>query len=197
MRVEPSRAVLFLLLGMMAGSVDAQGRAPGSRWMLGIGASILATSDRNGPTMGLSGAIGLEKYLGPQVSARMVFEGTRTVRTRSGGFVCSATGDCPIPVFPDAMLSGELHGLVSLRQSLPVRLIGGAGITIPLGGRENWRGAHRADSSAGIRATLRGGLEISLGKRLRASRIQLTRSAYTKSIFSMDWLDALVILFPL
>jgi hypothetical protein len=80
---------------------------------------------------------------------------------------------------------------------VPLRVIAGAGITLPIGGRENWSGALAVDSSAGLRANLRAGLEVPLGRSRKAPRLQFTRSGFTRSIFSMNWLDAVFISFPL
>ncbi|MEP7345798.1 MAG: hypothetical protein ABI877_11040 [Gemmatimonadaceae bacterium] len=94
-------------------------------------------------------------------------------------------------------MSGEVMAVAAISRRIPMRVVAGAGITIPVGGRENWSGASAIDSSAGVRAGFRAGLEVPLGRSRSAPRFSFTRSGYTKSIFSMNWLDALFISFPL
>lgn len=181
-----------------ASVVGAQDTRRDTKVLVGLGGAVYATNDRGGSTMGLGASLGIERLISQRLTIRAVASGLRTVTTRDDAFGCPpAPAECSIAVFPEQLLSGELLGLVSPGGISFLKIVAGAGLTIPRGGRENWRGAPRVDSMAGTRATFRGGIELSLGRSPAAPRLLLTRSGYSKAIFSMDWLDGLSLVIPL
>ena len=190
------RVALVGIVGVSApAAVAAQGLENRVRVVATLSGAILQTSNRAGGMFGIGGGLGIERAVSSSVAMRALITGYRAVAIGDNAFVSCPVTPCPISVFPDWLVVGELQGLVSLDREQRWRMVGGAGVALPIGGREKYRGAPSVDSTASPRATLRAGLEWRMGGNA-APRIQLTRSAYTKSIFSLDWLDAFAIAVP-
>lgn len=160
------------------------------------GAILRKTSNRSHATLSLGGGLGMERRVTPWVATRLFVGVYRPVVRGNSVFVpCPPPETCSDAVFPDWLVVSELQGLVSVRRDHALKVLGGVGVAFPIGGRAPYLGAPRVDSTASPRATLRGGLELRLGGN-SAPRVQLTRSAFTKAIFSLDWLDVLAVAIP-
>ena len=174
------------------GAQDVDGRI---RAVASLSAAIMQADDRGGPGLALGGGFGIERPVTHAVTTRLLVTGYKATRWGNEVFVpCPPPTTCSNSVFPNWLLVTELQGLFGNREGR-LKLLGGVGMTIPLGGHREFLGTPPNDSSKAPRATLRAGIEWRLGG-LSKPRLQLTRSAYTKSIFSLDWLDALGITVP-
>lgn len=182
----------------LTGVLAAQEPPRQLRILVGPLSGVYATSHRDGPAMGFGVAVGLERSISQRISVRGLAIGIKTDFTNIGVRVCqpSPLGCRPPAVFPKGLVSGEFQSVASPLNGVPARVLGGVGVVIPIGGRANEVTGTYSDSSTGVRLTFRTGLEVSFGKSRRAPRAQLTRTGFSKAIFSMNWLDALGILFP-
>lgn len=189
------RCILFVLLACPV-RADAQQVSSGSRMFMGLGIGIYRTRDIGGAGGGFGATLGVERAIASRLQLRGAVSVFKTYVDRDGAFACPPEPPCRIGVFHDELVSGDVQSVVQLHQALPLHVTGGLGITVPFGGHENWRGGPPADSAAGIRPNFRAGLEFALGRSRTAPRLQLTRSGYTRSIYSLNWLDALFVLIP-
>lgn len=183
-----------LIVSVAPTTVFSQG-SDGVRLVASVSGAILQTSNRSGGMFGIGGGVGIERAISSSAALRASISAYRAVALGDNAPVFCPVTPCPASVFPDWLVVTELQGLLSLDRAQRVMVVVGAGVAFPVGGREKYRGAQRVDSTASARATLRVGVEWRMGG-LSAPRLQLTRSAYTKSMFSLDWLDALAIVVP-
>jgi hypothetical protein len=196
MRICGRRGILSAGL-VAACTVNAAAQEVDSRLrgVASFSAAILRSDDRGGTGLSLGGGLGIERGVTQILSTRLVATAYRAMLWGNDVFVpCPPPGACSNSVFPNWLLVTELQGLFGNREGR-LKLLGGVGMTFPLGGHRAFLGTPPSDSSSTPRATLRAGVEWRLGGRSKP-RLQLTRSAYTKSIFSLDWLDALGITVP-
>jgi hypothetical protein len=190
-------ACLLVVLATGPVRAGAQDSTSGARVVMGLGLGIYRTNAIGGAAAGFGAAVGFERAVAPTLQLRGAVAVFKTYVDRDGAFACPPDPPCRIGVFHDELVSGELQSAVQLHRGVPLHVIGGLGITVPFGGHENWRRGPPADSAAGVRASFRAGLEVALGRSRSAPRLQLTRSGFSRSIYSLNWLDALFVFFPL
>lgn len=187
--------LVLLTLAGMSGRLEGQGAPSRHSRLLGLAAGVYATSDLGGPSLGVGAGAWFERQSGEHGATRWFLGGMRTITTRDDAFGCPLGPDCPIAIFPDWLITSEFQTLWLASADTPVRFLAGFGLSVPIGGRENWGGAPRLHSTAGVRTVLRAGIEV--GSTTRSTpRIQLTRSFYPTQVFSLKWVDAIVLLVP-
>ena len=197
MRACERRSLLtaYLLGACTVNAVGAQEIHGRIRAVASLSAAIMQADDRGGPGLALGGGLGIERAFTQAATTRLLVTAHKAMHWGNEVFVpCPPPGTCSNSVFPNWLLVTELQGLVGNREGR-LNVLGGFGMAFPLGGHRPFLGTPPNDSSKTPRATLRAGVEWRLGGRSKP-RLQLSRSAYTKSILSLDWLDALGITVP-
>lgn len=194
--VRAVSVIALLLTG--ARSAVAQHMASETRVLVGPGLGVYQANSRGGAGKGFGATVLLERAITRRVALRGSFAAFKTFVVRDGGVACPPDPPCgDLGFFPDEVVTGSVQTAVKAHTSVPLSAIGALGVTIPTEGHENVRGGPLADSRAGPRATYQFGIELVLGRSRRAPRLQLIRSGYSRSIYSMNWLDALFVVFPL
>lgn len=193
----PIGAVAAATMLLFALTRSAQSQQVRWRVLAGGSAAILYADDQGDGTYGLGVGLGVERELRAGLAIRLSTNVLRSRRTPNNVIACPALPPCSVAAFPAWQITIDAQGLVPIYPRSPVRLVVGLGATVPVGGREDWRGSPPADSTASVRPTLRLGGEARLGRSVLAPRVQLTRSLFTRSIYSVSWVDALGLLFPL
>ena len=94
----------------------------------------------------------------------------------------------PDSVFPASLWTLEAQSLVRPMPRLPLWVIGGVGLAIPVGRRAGTNGSDIGDERAGVRGTWRLGGELQLGGPTTGARVQLAHSGYSNRMMSLEGL---------
>ena len=127
-------------------------------------------------------------------SLRVAVTGLNTVVTGDDIALCHLLPDescLPDSVFPASLWTLEGLSLVRPLYQLPIWVLGGVGLAVPVGRRAGTNGSDIGDVHAGARGTWRFGGELQLGRSPRAARLHLSRSGYSNRMMSLTGLVTL------
>ena len=174
---------------------EAQQRTSRSSVIAGVTLSGLRTAHPEGGIAAGGVLLGLERVLSDAFSLRAVASLTRGVFSADDIALCHPAGSGCLPdaVFPTWMSGLSLEGSLAPRRGWPIRIVGGLGAIVAGDPRENQRTRGAVDASAVLRATWRAGLEIPLGSSAKAPFVQVTRTGFTATPFSVSSIDAIAL----
>ena len=174
---------------------EAQQRTSRSSVIAGVTLSGLRTAHPEGGIAAAGVLLGLERVLSDAFSLRAVASLTRGVFSADDIALChpAGSGFLPDAVFPTWMSGLSLEGSLAPRRGWPIRIVGGLGAIVAGDPRENQRARGAVDASAVLRATWRAGLEIPLGSSAKAPFVQVTRTGFTATPFSVSSIDAIAL----
>jgi hypothetical protein len=146
-----------------------------------------------GGPIGLGFALSVERQRASW-TYRGVITGLNTVVMGDDIALCHLLPDescLPDSVFPASLWSLEGLTLVRPLARVPVQVLTGLGVAIPVGRRAGTNGSDVSDVRASVRGTWRFGGELQLGRGSRAARVQLSRSSYSSRLMSLTGLVTL------
>ena len=161
-------------------------------------AGYLSDHPEGGP-IGLGVALAVDRQRTPW-TYRAVLTGLNTVVTADDIALCHLLPDescLPDSVFPASLWTLEGLTLVRPIMRVPVSLLTGFGLALPVGRRAGTNGSDVSEVRASVRGTWRVGGELQFGRGARAVRLQLSRSGYSNSMLSLTGLVTLQLQFSL
>lgn len=185
-----AQAILILLLISAARGIEAQART-----IWGVSAAGYGADSPYPSTGGLGVLYGIERQAGGVRLAGIVSV-LKTTRTSDHIAICYRAPDdgcLPRPLFPLWLSAVELQAGIAPVPFLPLRLLGGAGISHAFDAREYWKGAPRTPNDAEWQSLWRGGVEVSLGRGPTAPRLQFTRTSFGAQPYSVTWIKSLTL----
>jgi hypothetical protein len=164
------------------------------RLLMGISVGTLRTSHPEGDGFAAGALVGLDHRIGPGVSLRTYATLARGIINADDTAICHQTPDGCLAdaVFPKWQLGLGLEGSISPHPSWPFRVVTGLGVvrsSTPTPKRET-AATELGSKFAGV---WRFGLEIPFGSSPKAASLQLTRSGFTQSLYSVSGMDAITL----
>ena len=108
--------------------------------------------------------------------------------------ICRPTGagTCyPNALFPLRTWTLEMDGVYTPDRSVPIKLVAGGGLALPIGVRRNTRVTEQLEHDRTLKGLARIGASLGLGKSVRAPRLQYTRGWLSGAYESFDRIDQL------
>lgn len=197
--VAHATLVCVALLGLAVPTwSEAQASHPERRLVLGLMLDGYASDHPRGGIAGSGVGFGYEHGMSRMTSLRAVGSVMSSFTTADDISVCYGTpGNC----MPDAHFAHRLWGLEALAlvrpfARVPIRVVVGPGLLWPVGARVAVRNARSIDTTlGGPRATLRAGLELTLGRSRHAPLLHWSRVMPSSRVLSMTrfWTIGLVL----
>lgn len=196
----PASRTLLLALAVVAPALVVPGRASTAqrpqretRWLYAAELGVLHTNHPYESGMGSYGAsMGVERGWSDRVAARAVVAWAETFGRGDDVSICRPLpndGCYPPAYFPLRVWSLEFHGVVTPDRDLPVKLVAGGGLALPVGVRRNTRVTDHLEHDRTLKGIARAGASLGLGRSERAQRLQYTRGWLSGPYESFDRID--------
>lgn len=194
-----SAVVAVLAVSAPATAQDDSARA--TRWLLTaeLGALHSTHPYQSGPgSYGVS--LGVEREWTRRFAVRAMLGWTESFASGDDVSICHPTsaGTCfPDAQFPLRAWTLDVHGVHAPFKIVPLKLVAGGGLALPVGVRRNVRVTDHLEHDRAVKGVARVGASLGLGKSGRAPRLQYTRGWLSGAFASFDRMDqfALVVVF--
>lgn len=194
-RVRRGSVLIAIALLATPSPARAQSPARATRWLYAAELGVLHTNHPYDSGMGAYGfSFGLERGWTERLAVRTVLGWAESFGQGDDVSICRPTGagTCyPNALFPLRTWTLEMDGVYTPDQSVPVKLVAGGGLALPIGVRRNIRVTEQLEHDRTLKGLARIGASLGLGKSVRAPRLQYTRGWLSGAYESFDRIDQL------
>jgi hypothetical protein len=183
---------LAVALASAADRTDAQKND--TRLLMGVTLNRLRTDHPEGGELAAGALLGVERHVMPNVSLRAVATATRAIIVADDIALCHPIpGGClPDAVFPRWLAGFSLDASATPNPSWPIRLLAGLGGHFT-GDPAERGGPSTSEPGSKITAHWRLGVDVLLGSSPKAGSVQLSRTYFARSQYSVSGVDALTL----
>lgn len=194
--------LLLLVASPLVAQSDAVALRSGTTWLLGLSAGAYESSHPRDGAGVIGATLGVERAVSTHLAVRATLSRTVISSIGAGDDVSMCTllpdGSCrPDALFPHRLWTLELGGVARATVFLPVGIFVGSGLALPVHARQGLRVSPSIDTAMGVRAAVRVGAELSLGRPRHALRLQVARSGYSRPMVSANGLTTVALVLPL
>jgi hypothetical protein len=189
-------AAIALAVALVSTSAPANAQSDKARLVMGLSLTSLRTDHPEGGELAVGAVLGVERQMSPSTSLRAAVTASRVIMSADNISLCHPTpeGCLPDAVFPRSLFGLSLDASVAPKSSWPVRLLGGLGGHLTTDPAEKG-GTRSSASGSRFTAHWRFGIEVPLGSSRNASIVQVGRTGFARSQFSVPGVDALTLMY--
>jgi hypothetical protein len=195
MMLGPVRSRVLVLLGVCVAAIptgaQSQTDASKTQVLMGVSLNILQTDHPEGAGFAAGALLGLERSLTPAASVRAVTTVLRGIYLSGDTALCRPTpeGCLPDGIFPRWVFRVSVEGSVAPNSKWPLRIVAGLGAQLAADAAEK-HGRRPPDLGSRLDPVVRLGIDLRLGSSPRAAVLQVSRTGFTGSQYSVSAIDA-------